>query len=241
MGIERLVLGREEGIAHPPGDGLIIVGATPWSTQFAQILKERGINVMIADRVWRNLKAARLANIPFYYGELTSSETDHNLEFSKYNTLLAATGNPAYNALVCSKYAHELGRERVFQISADDEDEHERKQISGTMRGRTLAYEELDYWGFTTLFQKGWRFRTTKVSEDFNMGDIKAQKLAGQAKLIGMIGDNKRLRFSQAEDPHSLKSGYTAILFAAEDEGEQAESKKRKKKNGAKKKENGDR
>lgn len=228
-GLAAKPLGRVLGLAFPQKDGIIIVGATAWTIQFAQLLKERGLDVMIVDRVWHRLRDARLADLPIYYGEILSEETEHYLEFNKYNTLLAATDNPAYNALICSKYAHEMGRERVFQISADDEDDHERQQIADTVRGRTLAYEGLGYWDFITLFQQGWRFRATKVNADFNMDKIKGRKAEGQARMIGTIGENMRLNFSQAENPRPMKAGNTVILFENACPQENAELRQKKK------------
>ncbi len=210
-------LGQRLKLAFPAKDGLIIVGATEWTIQFAEVLKSKGIDVMIADQSWHKLKSARLADIPIYYGEILSDETDHSLELNRYNILLAATGNPAYNALVCNSFAHEFGRERVFQLSIDDEDYHQRRQITQTMRGRTLAYQGMDYWDFSRLFQQGWRFKTTKVSADFNLDQIKEGKQDGRTKLIGLIKHNGQLQFSQANKPENVKDETTVILFEKEE------------------------
>jgi len=229
-GLSAKPLGQKLGLAFPARDGLIIVGATDWTVQFAETLQSKDINVMLADKNWSSLKSARLANIPIYYGEILSDETEHSLELNKYNTLLAATGNGAYNALICNVLGHEFGRERVFQLSTDDEDFHERQQMGHTMGGRTLAYEGLDYWGFARLYREGWRFKTTKVSVDFNLEKIKEEKANKNIKLIGVIKPSGQLQFSQAENPENIKADNTVILFTKEDLPEKPKEKKKKKK-----------
>ena len=210
-------IAQKLGLAVPAKEGIIIVGGMHWTVQFAKTLQAKDINVMIADKEWPSLKEARLNDIPIYYGEILSEETDHALELNRYNTLLAATGNPSYNALVCNKYAHEFGRERVFQLSSRDEGDHERQKVTQTMRGRTLAYEDLDCWDFERLYHEGWRFKTTRVSELFNLDDLQEQRDTGQARLIGKITANGKLHFSHAEKPKELKSDTIAILFAPAD------------------------
>ncbi len=219
-GLTAKPLAQRLGLAFPSKDGLIIVGAMNWTIQLAETMKKHNVDVMIADKDWPSLRKARLADIPIYYGEVLSEETDHALELSRYNILLATTGNAAYNALVCNKFAHEFGRERVFQLSTNDENEDESRQITHTMRGRTLAYEGMDCWDFERLFQQGWRFRTTKISAEYNLNTIKEEKKQGRARLIGIISDNGNIKISDADHPKNLKDGTVFILFTPQDDVE---------------------
>lgn len=218
-------LGQKLGLAFAAKDGLIIVGAMKWTTQLAEVLKERDLNVMIADKNWRNLKQARLNDIPIYYGEILSDETEHNLELNKYNTVLAATGNPAYNALVCNSFAHDFSRERVFQLSTNDEDEHESRKITHTMRGRTLAYEGMDCWDFESLFNQGWRFKTTRISKNFNLEEILKQKAEGKTRLFGFVTISGKLTFYQAENHKNIKEDSFAILFTNQTDSSKKDKK----------------
>lgn len=215
-------LGKLLGLAHESVDGLLIVSGADWAVQFAEILKKRGISVMIADRNYHSLKTARLADIPVYYGEVLSEETEFNLELSRYNKLLAATDNAEYNTLLCSHFAHEFGRERVFQLGTQDEAEHERKQMSETIRGRTFASDDLSYWDMARLYRQGWRFKTTRVDKNFNLADILHEKAEGEAKIIGVIRGNGKLQFQPPEE-QSLKNEDIVILF--EKDGQKAPEK----------------
>jgi hypothetical protein len=94
---------------------------------------------MLVDDDRASLGKARLSDIPVYYGELLSEEAEFTLEFSQYDTLIAATPNPAYNALLCEKFGYEYGMERVFRIAPDDGDMAKRRQMSSSVYGRPLA------------------------------------------------------------------------------------------------------
>ncbi len=190
----------------------MIVNSADWTVQFAETLKKRDIAVMIADRNYHSLKIARLADIPVYYGEVLSEETEFNLELTRYNKLLAATDNKDYNTLLCSHFAHSFGRERVFQLGEQGEDEHERRQITETIRGRIFASEDLTYWNISRLYRQGWRFRTTRVDKNFNMGDILKEQENGGSIIIGVIRGNGKLQFQPPEEK-SLKDDDIVILF----------------------------
>ena len=155
------------------GDGVLIVGANPWTLGLAKALKEMHIKVTVADTNWRRLRGARLEGHNTFYGEVLSENADYSLDHSAFNILIAATPNEAYNALVCVEFAPELGRHRVFQIGAREaEDDDDDEGIAYTSRGRTLtsrgrAFDSLtrDWWG-------GWRFRSTTLSEEYTLEDL---------------------------------------------------------------------
>lgn len=217
-GLTAKPLAQKLGLAHPDTDGLMIIGASDWTIQFAETLNKHNIAVMIADRTWHALKPVRMADIPAYYGETLSEETEHNLELTQYNRLLSATDNPAYNALVCAKFAHEFGRERVFQIASNEEEEHERKQITETMKGRVFVSDQIDFWDFSKLYREGWRFKTKKVDEAFNLSDIQEQKFSGNLYIIGLIKGEKRLQFKEPDDKDALKNDDIVIVFEKSNE-----------------------
>ncbi len=104
-------LARALGLSARRANGVLIVGASSWTVGLAQVLKEKGVPVMIADTSWHRLRQARLAGIKVYYGEILSEAAEQELELNEYGTLFAATDNDAYNSLVCSRFAAELGRQ----------------------------------------------------------------------------------------------------------------------------------
>ncbi|MGE4313153.1 MAG: cation:proton antiporter [Pseudobdellovibrionaceae bacterium] len=211
-GLSANYLGRKLGLSYGNSDGLLIVGSSDWVIQFAEVLKAKDIAVMIADRNWHALKNVRLANIPAYYGEPLSDETEYNLELSRYNKLLAAADNPEYNALLCSAFGHEFGKENVFQLSTQDQETHERRQIAHTIKGRVFSEDNLNYWDFARMFRQGWRFRATKIDKEHNLAQIMEERENETAKLIAVVRSGGKLQF-RTPDHNSIKDGDIAILF----------------------------
>ena len=154
------------------GDGVLIVGANPWSLGLAKALKELHIKVTVADTNWRRLRGARLEGHNTFYGEVLSENADYSLDHSAFNILIAAGPNEAYNALVCVEFAPELGRHRVFQIGAKENDEDDAAGIAFTSRGRTLTSRGRSFDSLTRDWWGGWRFRATSLSEEYTLDDL---------------------------------------------------------------------
>jgi NhaP-type Na+/H+ or K+/H+ antiporter len=164
------------GLASGSGNGILVVGSNPWSLGLAKALKGMDISVLVADTNWRRLRGARLEGLDTYYGEVLSENAVHGLDHSAFNHIIAATHNDAYNALVCVEFAPELGRHRVFQVSAHDKEDTEEDSIVFTSRGRTLSSRGRGFDLLTRDWWGGWRFRATNISEEYSMADFLADR-----------------------------------------------------------------
>ncbi len=160
------------GLSEGGGNGVLIVGANPWSLGLAKALKAMDVGVLVADTNWRRLRGARLEGHATFYGEVLSENADHRLDHSAFNHLIAATPNDAYNALVCVEFAPELGRHRVFQVASQDKDDGDADMIAFTSRGRTLSSRGRSFDALTRDWWGGWRFRSTNVSEEYTMAQL---------------------------------------------------------------------
>jgi len=160
------------GLAKDEHEGVMIVGANPWSLGLAKALKDIGIPVLVADTNWRRLRGARLEGHTVFYGEVLSENADHRLDHSAFAHLIAATPNDAYNALVCVEFAPELGRHRVFQVSGSEQDESDPTTITFTARGRTLSTSGRSFDALTRDWWSGWRFRSTTLSDSYSFEDF---------------------------------------------------------------------
>ena len=165
-------IAKSLNLAAGGGDGVMIVGANPWSLGLAKALKEMHIKVVVADTNWRRLRGARLEGHATFFGEVLSENADFRLDHSAFNHLIAATPNDAYNALVCVEFAPELGRHRVFQVTSGDNDEDDEDTIAFTSRGRTLSSRGRSFDALTRDWWGGWRFRSTTLSDEYTLEDL---------------------------------------------------------------------
>ncbi|MEZ5785967.1 MAG: sodium:proton antiporter, partial [Xanthobacteraceae bacterium] len=118
---------RRLGLAAPGANGLLIVGAWPWTLALAQALKKLAVDVLMVDGAYHRLKVARMEGIEVYYGEVLSEHAEHTLETQHLTYLLCATENDFYNALVCKAWGHQFGRHRTFQLALHQEASSEAK------------------------------------------------------------------------------------------------------------------
>ena len=61
-------LARLLKVAEPPPSGFLIVGANGPARVIAKALQQLGIRVLLTDSNWENIRAARMENLPTYFG-----------------------------------------------------------------------------------------------------------------------------------------------------------------------------
>lgn len=204
-------MARKLDLVSDDQDGLIIIGANDWTVQMAQTLKEQNVPVLMVDTNWHRLKPARLSDVPVYYGEVLSEETEFNLELDSYSVILAATDNTAYNSFVCNEMASELGREKVFQVSFQEKEGPDHKKLAETLTGKILGPNTMNYYDWGRKFRNGWRFRVTRVGADRDEHDLAAP--SENRIKIGVIHKNGVLTLSSPEIDPQAKEGDMVLLF----------------------------
>ena len=158
---------RHLGLASKRADGLVLVGASPWSIDLAVRLKELDIPVLMVDASWHRLRPARLASLPIHFGQVISESADRNLDLSSIGYVMAATDNDAYNALVCTRFSNEFNRSSVFQLPMPGADADDRTGLTPTLRGQRVFSGEALYETLLQRYFEGWRFQKTRLSEEY--------------------------------------------------------------------------
>lgn len=191
--------------------GLLIVGSTRWSIALAEHMAALKTPVMIVDPSWQRLSAARKAGLPFYHGEILNEATEHNLDLAPYQVLVAATENEAYNTLVCNEFAHEIGRDSVYQLGASTA-EDDRHAIPPSLRGRALFESGFGVADVNDRQQQGWIFRKTTLSDEFDF-EAAQEKLPDTAHMLLLLRENGVMRFFTHAARPEPRAGDTVITF----------------------------
>ncbi|MEO8417504.1 MAG: sodium:proton antiporter [Methylophilaceae bacterium] len=204
-------LSRRLGLAATKRNGILLVGASAWSTELAIQLKEMDIPVLIADSDRYALSKARLSGIRTYYGEILSEEAEMSLELNDMGFLLATTANDAYNALVCSRFAADFGHNQVFQLPMHVAGKgQERMGIkyahSGVIAfGPTATKEELQ-----RGYYYNWQFKKTRFTQEFSY-ENHLQTESADAISILLLHPDGSILFHSEEFP--LKPAEDDILL----------------------------
>ena len=193
-------------------DTVLLVGASPWTIELARTLQELKVNVLVADTSWHNLRAARLAGVPVFYGEILSEFAEESVEIAHVRSVLAATSNDAYNSLVCTQIAPEVGQRRVFQLPLGS-DEADPKTVARTNRGNIAFGHDMVFEKLWRLYVRGWKFYKTRVTESYSYSDFLGDRPLDCIE-IATLNAEAGADFVSAENEREPKVGDTIVYFA---------------------------
>lgn len=206
------LVARWLGVKGTSRPGLLIVGSTPWTISLAREMQALKTPVMVVDASWQRLGAARREGLPFYHGEILNEATEHNIDLSPFQVLVAATENEAYNALVCNEFAYEIGRDSVYQLGENmlGDDRH---ALPESIRGRALFEDGFGVTDVNERQKQGWVFKKTRLSDEFDFEDAR-EKLPDSASMLLLLRASGTLRFFTHAARPEPRAGDTIISFS---------------------------
>jgi hypothetical protein len=205
-------LARRLGLASKERDSVLIVGASPWSIELARTLESIKIKVMVADNSWHNLRPARLAGLSVFFGEILSEFAEESVEISHIQAVLAATSNDAYNALVCTTVAPEIGRDKVFQLPMGSSAEDDPRALSRPRRGRIAFDSEALFEQLWRWHVGGWIFYKTRLTDSYSYSDFLGDQPSEALKIL-LIEDDDKVRFLDAESQVEPQPGDVIVYY----------------------------
>jgi voltage-gated potassium channel Kch len=203
------------GLASRHRDGVLIVGASPWTVALAETLKSMDITVLLADSSWHNLRPARLSGVPVFYGEILSEFAEESVEIAHIRTMLAATSNDAYNALVCMAIAPEIGRQKTLQLSMGGGAEEDPKSLSRPRRGDVAFTDDADFYFLWRLLVRGWKFSKTRITESYTYEDFLADRDEEDMEIL-LIDEEGDAEFRSPSRRRDVAAGETILYFGRE-------------------------
>ena len=207
------------GLASRHRDGVLIVGASPWTVELARSLHDLKVNVLITDSSWHNLRPARLAGIPVFYGEILSEFAEESVELAHIRTVLAATSNDAYNALVCTALAPEIGQQHVLQLAlGGNETDEDPRALARPRRGGVAFHKDAYFESLWRHYVRGWKFSKTRITEEYDYEKFASELPEGALQIL-MIDEDKQAEFIAAGVTPEPDPGTTIVYFGPERDG----------------------
>ena len=200
---------RLAGLTSTRPPGAIVIGSSAWAMDLAGALKEAELPVLVADTNFYRLRRARNASVPYYHGEILSEAAEHTVAMSHYGTIIAATENDAYNALICTDFGPEFGRGNVFQIGRHEaiEGAHD---LPTTLGGRTLG-SGLSYDVFRSRHAKGWKFVITGLTAEYDYDKFLSER--DDVEVIALIRASGAVQFVAAGESFKTGPGDRVLSF----------------------------
>jgi len=174
-------------VREPDNRGFLFLGANVVARDIAKALREHGVRVVLSDTSWENVRAARMENLPVYYGNAASEHAENNLDLTGVGQFLAISPYKQLNAHVVYHYLDRFEHNRVFALSEAEQEQRASHQTSGMFTQTNSLFEDgLSYAKLASLYSKGARIKSTQLSAEFSFDAYKKQHAGAMTLLFAV-------------------------------------------------------
>jgi hypothetical protein len=143
--------------------------------------------VILADTNWDAISAARMENIPTYFGNPMSEHAERTLDISAVGRVLVISPYRQLNPLVTYHFENNLGKGTVLGLSNNEHDQRPSHQVSESYAKKLgLFAKDVNYAKLVGLVAKGAVIKNTRLSDSFSEADYDKQ-YNGRALRLGAI------------------------------------------------------
>ncbi|MFT6422924.1 MAG: NhaP-type Na+/H+ or K+/H+ antiporter [Thalassolituus sp.] len=185
-------LARWLGVAEPPPNGFLIVGANSVSRAIGKELTKNGVQVLLTDSNWDNIRAARMDGLKTFYGNPVSEYAEQRLDLTGIGKLLGMSPERSINTVAGMRYGNEFGQHNVFAMRTSIDARLTDKHIEGEEhRGQYLFADHLTYSKFSSLLSQGAELHSTGLTSEFTYDDFSNQNGKEAIPLFAVTPDGK--------------------------------------------------
>lgn len=204
-------LARLLKVAESSARGFLIIGANPVALQIGKVLKESGIEVLMCDTSWDNIRAARMEGLPTFYGNPVSEYADQKLDLIGLGKMLGLSPHRELNTLASLRYRSEFGGHNIYTLTTDrDSSASDKHRIGSSHQGKVLFNQYLTYSHITGLLAQGAEVKRTKLSKEFTFADYQKRN-RGKVIPLFAVSPKGKLEIFTAEDTNKPDIGWTII------------------------------
>ena len=210
-------LARLLKVAEPAPSGFLIVGANGPARAIGKALQQLGSRVLLTDSNWENIRAARMENLPTYFGNPASQHAEVHLDLVGLGHLLALSPSGELNTLAAIRFRHEFGPRRLYTLASGQEirrtDKH---RASHEHRGQSLGNPVLTYTQLASELHNGAEIYSTQLTENFTWEDYQA--LHGErATLLFARDHNSWVHVVTPDSDLKPGAGWTLLALIRQD------------------------
>jgi Trk K+ transport system NAD-binding subunit len=182
------------------------VGANRWTIAFADCLRNLGLGVTIADENPFALRTASALELETWQGDILDEVTEDELDLADYQQLIAATANPAYNALICTDLGPELGFQSVAQVGVDSD----RPPLHN--RGRVLFGDDGSIDALIARDEVGWHFDVLLLGDRRELTELRERLPEGTIFVAVLRTDDRLVALESGQLP-AINEGDRLIVY----------------------------
>ncbi|WP_404371559.1 cation:proton antiporter [Kytococcus sedentarius] len=173
LGVGRLA--ERLGLATTSPRGVLFSGTGPWVVPAAKRLRELGVPTLIVARERGDLRQARMSGLRTEAASIISEYAVEDMDLAGIKSMVCATRDDGTNAIAASEFGHVLGRQNVFSLKRDEEQNHARRATAGHLIGNIAFSPPTDYDGLLQRSRNGHRVSSVPLTEEFTSTDFWAE------------------------------------------------------------------
>ncbi len=233
QGVTAPTIARWLGVAQPEPTGILFVGGNALARAIAKKMHDAGFRIVLADSGWDNIRAARMAGLPTYFGNPVSEHAERRLDLTGIGHVFAMSRRDTLNALACARFSAEFGRNAVHALAARSEEQRSEKHVPARDDHGALFGPEQDYATLARLVADGAEIRQSKLKEEFNYAAMRKQN-PGMIPLLAW-DPAKRIQADATSIDFTPKPGWTVLILMPPGAEKSATDKPESKKSDAEK------
>lgn len=201
-------------IANPNPQGVLILGGSTWVRQFAKILLDHKIDIMIIDTNRENVLQAEKEGLPARQLNILTENSEEDIDLSSIGRLYAMTPNQEVNSIAAIRFAGILAKNKVYQLSSEERRSYRKKELSSDIRGRILFSSGMTYEFIQKKLDEGAKIGYRQVNaEDVKMQDNPERVPQDLVVPLAIITPGGTLRTFAADNAPKYKEGDTLVYL----------------------------
>ena len=213
-GLTAAIAARKLGVAESNPQGLLFVGADPFSRDVAALLRKRGFRVLLVDSNREHTYAARMAELPTYTGSILAEHTLDEIDLGGLGRLLAVTPNDWVNVLAVQRFERIFGRANCYQLAPQQK--NSRTKGHQHLHGRWLFGDDTTYGVLDRRMRDGFIAKATRLSEEFDYRAFLA-RYGDDAVPLFIVDEQNRLNVVTPEKEDAPRPGQTVISLVKDE------------------------
>ncbi len=200
------------GVAEPEALGLLIVGANPVVQAIALVLQKEGVDFVIADSYWQQIRQARMQGFKTYYGNPVSKHADQHLHLIGIGHLLGMSMNRHLNTLAAKKYAAEFGKKNIYTLKPNvDKNKDSEKHLSTIDFRGNILFGGKTYAQLASILSQGGVVKSTLITEEFTFKNYLEKHQGSVVPLFAINPQNKQIKIFYQGNEFKVPSQWVVV------------------------------
>ncbi len=210
-----LPIARWLKVSRKPSQGALISDAHVAAREIGRALQEEGLPILLVDRDWFNIKAARMEGLQAQYGNILSDRWLERMEndgkMDGIGRLLALTPNDEANSLASLHFKEMFGRKEIYQLAPESEGGFNGDEsISHHLHGRFLFDQSATYSVLRQRFATGAVIKKHTLTDEFGYDELR-ERYGSSAIPLFLVGEDDRVEVITADNPPVFGKGKVLI------------------------------